>query len=259
MYTLTIRSVKNALALAVLWLAMTTLAAAETTSIKLGVSKGMNAELLLPDGPGPYPAILLLHTSGGLQAADLDYAKRLVEAGYVVAVPAFLDAYGIKAKTRQAAFTAYGQQIYDDLVAGLEQLRGNPKVNPKKLGALGFSNGGYFALWLAATGQVQVGISYYGALTGAGSDRTLERFQQAFSAGSSPVLILHGTDDSTVPVRKAVELEAILSAAKAPHDFHQYADAEHRFDRDRRAGNDAAAADAWSKSQEYLTRYLKGN
>lgn len=255
--TAKLKSLGVAVTTSVLWALFAVPALADSTSIKVGVNKNMDAQLMMPDGPGPYPAILLLHTSGGLQSGDLEYAKRLVTEGYVVLVPAFLDAYGIRAKTRQSTFTTSAQPIYADFVAGLELLRSNNKVNGRKLGAIGFSNGGYFALWLAATGQVQAGVSYYGAVTGAGTDRSLSRFQQTFTNTSSPVLIFHGTNDSTVPVMKAVELDAILTAAQTHHEFHQYADAEHRFDRDKGASNDAAAADAWQRTQAFLSKMLK--
>lgn len=241
----------------VLWAMCTVPALADSTTIKVGVNQNMSAQLMVPDGPGPYPAILLLHTSGGLQSGDLEYAKRLVADGYVVLVPAFLEAYGIQAKTRQLTFTTYAQPIYADFLASLEQLRTNRKVNGRKLGAVGFSNGSYFALWLAATGQVQAGVSYYGALSGGGTDKSLSRFQQVFNAKSEPVLILHGSSDSTVPVGKAIELDKMLADIPAPHEFYQYAGAEHRFDRDSSASNDAAALDAWQRTQAFLSKLLK--
>lgn len=248
---------KVAVATSILWALFTVPALADSITIKVGENKTMDAQWMMPDGPGPYPALLLLHTSSGLQSGDLEYAKRLVAEGYVVLVPAFLDAYGIKAKTRQSTFTTFAQPIYADFVASLELLRSNNKVNGKKLGAIGFSNGAYFALWLAATGQVQAGVSYYGALSGAGTDKSLNRFQQVFSATSNPVLVLHGTDDSTVPVGKALELANILAEKKTPHQFRQYDGAEHRFDRDRGASNDAAADDAWQRTLAFLSMLLK--
>lgn len=244
-------------AASVLWALSVVPALADSTTLKVGVNKNMDAHLMTPDGPGPYPAVLVLHTSGGLQSGDLEFAKRLVQEGYVALVPAFLDAYGIGQKTRQAAFTTHSQSIYADFIASLDLLRRNEKVNGKKLGAVGFSNGGYFALWLGATGQVQAGVSYYGAITGAGTDRSLSRFSQAFTNTSAPVLVLHGTNDSIVPVRSAIELDSILTAAQSPHEFHQYAGAEHRFDRDRGASNEAAAADAWRRTQAFLSKILK--
>lgn len=255
--TVQLKSLGALVAAGVLWALFVMPALADSTTIKVGVDKNMDAHLMTPDGPGPYPAILVLHTSGGLQSGDLEFAKRMVQEGYVVLVPAFLEAYGIRAKTRQATFTTYAQPIYADFVACVELLRRNEKVDGKKLGAIGFSNGGYFSLWLAATGQVQAGVSYYGALNGAGTDRSLSRFRQAFTNTSAPVLILHGTDDSTVPVRNAIELDSILTAAQSPHEFKQYPGAEHRFDRDGGANNDAAAADAWRRTQAFLSKILK--
>jgi carboxymethylenebutenolidase len=239
-----------------LWASLVVPALADSTMIKVGVNKTMNAHLLAPDGPGPYPAILLLHTSGGLQSGDLEYAKRLIVEGYVVLVPAFLEAYGIRPQTRQAAFTTYAQSIYADLRASLEMLRGAEKVNGKKLGAIGFSNGAFFALWLAATGDVQAAVSYYGAINGAGTDNSLSRFRNSFSHTSSAVLILHGASDSTVRVSYAIELEEILTAAGSPHEFYQYPGAEHRFDRDRYEGNEAAAQDAWQRTKVFLKKTL---
>lgn len=255
--TAKLKSLGVAAAASVLCMVVAAPALADSTTIKVGVNKNMDAQLMTPDGSGPYPAILLLHTSGGLQAGDLEYAKRLVTEGYVVLVPAFLDAYGIRAKTRQLAFTTFAQPIYADFVTSLELLRSNTKVDGRKVGAIGFSNGGYFALWLAAAGQVQAGVSYYGSVTGAGTDRALDRYRQAFTNTSSPVLVLHGTNDSTVPVLKAMELDAILTAAQTPHEFRQYAGAEHRFDRDRGDSNDTAAADARQRTQSFLNKILK--
>jgi len=257
--TAQLKSLGVAVAVSVLCAILAVPALADSLSIKVGVNKNMDAQLMTPDGPGPYPAILLLHTSGGLQSADLEYARHLVAEGYVVLVPAFLDAYGILARTRQLAFTTYAQPIYADFVVSLNSLRSNNKVNGRKIAAIGFSNGGYFALWLAATGQVQAGISYYGALTGAATDKSLSRFRQGFTNTSAPVLVLHGTDDSTVPVGKAIELDSILTAAQSSHEVRQYPGAEHRFDRAGGTGNEAAAADAWERTQAFLNKILNAD
>jgi len=230
---------------------------AETTQLLVGVHQNMHAVLIAPDGPGPYPGILLLHTSGGLKSADLDYAQQLAKLGYVTLVPSFLDAYGITARSRRETFLDDAQPIYADLVAALQTLQQQPKVAGRKLGAIGFSNGGYFAMWLAATGKVQAGVSYYGALSGAGTDRNLDHFHDIFTHDSSPVLILHGTDDDTVPARAAQHLDALLEAAGSPHELKLYEGAGHQFERmPGLAADDAAAADAWQRTQAFFARYL---
>jgi carboxymethylenebutenolidase len=230
---------------------------AESTTIKVGTNANMNATLITPDGPGPFPAVLVLHTSGGMEPADLAFATRLTTEGYVTLVPEFLAAYGISVQTRRSTFTTYAEPIYADFVATLDQLRAVPKVDGKRLGAIGFSNGGYFALWLAATNQIQAGVAYYGAVTGGGTDPGLSRFRQSFTAHSAPVLILHGTNDSTVPFEKASALDSFLTSISAPHEFHSYDGADHRFDRTYGDANSAAASDAWTRTLAFLNTDLK--
>jgi carboxymethylenebutenolidase len=245
------------LSAAIVWALLVQPALAGSKTIKTGANGKMRAVLMTPDGPGPYPAILVLHTSGGMQADDLDYAKRLVKEGFVVLVPYFLETYGIVAATKQDAFTTYADALYADFVASLDLLRQNEKVDGKKLGAVGFSNGGFFALWLAATGKVQAGVAYYGAVTGARTDMQLARFRGAFTASSSPVLILHGEADATVPIEKVRQLDQILTAAGSPHEFHEYPGAEHRFDRDGGKANKAAATAAWVRTIGFFDKTLK--
>ena len=229
-------------------------APAETSRITVGVNREIAATLIAPDGPGPFPAVLVLHTSGGLQDADIAFAQELSRKGYVCLVPEFLDAYGITAQKRRATFTTFATEIFEDFTAAAGTLRAHPKVAGGKVGAVGFSNGGYFAMWLAATGKIAAGVSYYGALSGAGSDTSLDRFREAFAAGSSPVLVLHGTQDSIVPIGRAKRLVGILRTARTTHEVRFYDGAGHRFERD--AGGEAAMEDAWTRTVAFLGRTL---
>jgi carboxymethylenebutenolidase len=230
---------------------------ADQTTVTVGVTQNMSAYLYTPDGNGPYPGILLLHTSGGLGSADIAFAQQLTSQGYVVLVPAFMAAYGITGRTRQATFTTFADPIYADFVSALDMLSHNPKVAGRKLGAIGFSNGGYFAMWLAATNKVQAGVAYYGALTGAATDRGLSRFRTVFTKDSAPVLILHGMADETVPVAAAENLGEIVKAAGSPYEIQLYDGASHEFERTGGGQNAAAAADAWPRTLAFFAKYLQ--
>ena len=235
--------------------------AGEPTSqaVRVGVHHNMEATLYTPDGPGPFPTLLLMHTSAGLTETDKGWCLKLAREGFICIVPAFLLAHGnLKGELRRLAFTQAAQEIYDDFVETIGELNRLPKARPGAVGAIGFSNGGYFALWLAATRQVKAGVSYYGALQGAGTDPQLTRFAKTFNAQSSPVLELAGQDDTTIGMKAVNRLEGILKTSGAPHEVKIYPDTEHDFDRtNMRPGNQAAAADAWPRTLAFFRRYLQ--
>ena len=112
-------------------------ARAGEASLTVGVKQNMTAALYTPEGPGPYPGILLLHTSGGLRDADTAYAKQLAGQNYVVLVPAFMAAYGITGRTRQLTFTSSAEPIYADFVAALDLLSHQLKLDDEQRAALG--------------------------------------------------------------------------------------------------------------------------
>lgn len=228
-------------------------------AMRVGVNHAMEATLYTPVGPGPYATILLLHTSAGLTETDRDWCAKLAREGFICIVPAFLLAHGnLKGELRKISFTTEAQPIFDDFVEIIGELNRLPKARPGATGAIGFSNGGYFALWLAAAQKVKAGVSYYGALNGAGTDPKLMRFQQAFTSQSAPVLELAGEDDTTIGKRPPHHLERILDEAHAPHLVVFYPDAEHDFDRSNsRPGNAAAAADAWRRTLEFFRTNLR--
>jgi carboxymethylenebutenolidase len=229
--------------------------AAESSQITVGTNRKIESTLYKPAGAGPFPAVLVLHTSGGLQAADLAYAAKLADEGYVCMVPDFFKAYGLHPNTRQQTFTAYAAPIYEDFVNAIDVLKKMPGVRGDATGAVGFSNGGYWAMLLAARKHVQAGVSYYGAFNGAGSDNTLEAMRSSFNENSSPVLVLHGVSDTTVNIRFAEMLASILRNAKVPNEVQLYQATGHSYDRS--GGNAEATADSWTRTLDFFGRTLK--
>ncbi len=249
-----IRALYRAALVTGLTVAATAVAGAETTQVKIGVDHNMLATVIAPEGPGPYPAVLVLHTSRNLGHYEFEYAQRLVDAGYVTLLPAFMDAYKISSGARYASFSTYRDRIYADLASGVDWLQTTPKVAGQKVGAVGFSNGGYWAVTLAATGKVAAGITYYGVLSGMeGGIR--DHFKEVVGANSSPILILHGEEDRDQKVQGARFLNRLLSRRGVPHETHIYPSTHHDFDRS--GENPAAAADAWQRTLAFFAMHLK--
>ncbi len=229
----------------------------EQTSISgLGSTKMVHAELFMPDGKGPFPAVLILHTSGGVKKYDIAYAQKLAQEGYACLIPYYFDAYSISYATRNWATTVYAENILSDFTAEIQYLKDQPKINKEKIGAVGFSMGGYWALILAGMKKVQAGVSYYGALSGGAINSEIRyHFEDVFNKHSSPVLILHGEDDMIVDVKFAQQLAGMLKGKFCTYELHIYPNARHRFDRGESL-HVPAARDSWSRTLSFLKKYL---
>ncbi|MBF0527851.1 MAG: dienelactone hydrolase family protein [Deltaproteobacteria bacterium] len=229
----------------------------EKTLNNLGISKKMKADWIMPDGKGPYPALLILHTSGGVQTADIDFARKLAGRGFACLIPYYFAAYGIKHGSRQEATTTYAEAIFNDLVNELEYLKQDSRIDKNRLGAVGFSMGGYWTAVLAAKGKVQAGVSYYGAYSGAGArEKMTYQFREIIDGHSSPLLIMHGENDQTVPVKTAQNLDTILTEQKIPHELKIYPSVDHGYDRSESKADPMAASDSWERTLKFLDKYL---
>lgn len=228
-----------------------------TTITGLGIKNNLKAEFNIPNGNGPFPAVVVLHPSNGVTDANLDYARMLTGKGYASIVPHYFEAHKINEASRGTALTTHAEEILADLVDVLENLKTNPKIDKNKLGAVGFSMGGYWAMVLAAKGYVQAGVSYYGVLSGVGNPNNMKyKFADIFNARSSPVLILHGENDTTQPVIGAHRLSAILERKNLPYEKQIYPYAGHHFD----SGKDqysAMAVDSWNRTLVFFDKYLQ--
>lgn len=240
----------------------------QVTLSGLGAGKRMKAELILPDGKGPFPAVLVLHTSGNMEGADIIFAKKLSREGFACLVPYYFDAYDISYNGRKQAFGKYAEPILEDFISEIEFLRSDGRVKASKVGAVGFSMGGYWSLVLAAKGEVQAGVSYYGAMTGTGRNMRFP-LEKMFTKASLPVLILHGALDDTIPVASAEEVVKAVEQSHTPYEVRIYDGAEHRFDRNTKMHRQQSmrgpgdtfdvevTKDSWNRTLNFFNKYLK--
>jgi carboxymethylenebutenolidase len=228
-------------------------------TITVGVRKNMEATLYTPNGSGPFPMVIVLHTSGGISSFDLSYCGALAKEGYICIAPAFLRAHAITNETRQLTFTKERAAIIEDFKEIIGELNQLPTAKKGAVGMVGFSNGGYFAALFAGSGGIKAGVSYYGTFTGAQSDPALKRMNVVFCRTAespqfqnapSPLLILAGENDGIIGAQVPRQLESILKACGRPYEIKMYPGVGHDFD--RLGGNPAAAADAWQRTLAFL-------
>jgi len=104
-----------------------------------------------PAGEGPFPAVVLMHTCGGLKGAPNAYMKQhaqeLLEAGHVVLV---IDSYGPRGFDNCAARAPSGSGGIADAYAALALLAAKPFVDGARIYQVGYSWGAFIPALLAS-------------------------------------------------------------------------------------------------------------
>jgi dienelactone hydrolase len=139
-------------------------------SLRLRPGERMNVWLLVPQGIGPFPAVVACHQTVpcgkdepvGLGGAftQLNYGPFLVGRGFVVLAAdsigagerydaARQSAYDFTEQERDPAWSALGQRLHDHRRA-VDYLQSLPFVDPQRIGAIGHSLGGESVTMLTA-------------------------------------------------------------------------------------------------------------
>lgn len=188
------------------------------------------------EGNGPFPAIVFLHGEGWRAGSRRDmrhFIEGVARTGYV----------GITVEYRLVPAARFPAQV-EDCKAAVRWLRANAeryRVDPGRIGAVGFSAGGHLASMLGVTGEnVQAVVSFFGPTDFSTRDwpRDLERevivpflggafadipnvYENAspvshVTKDAAPFLLFHGTRDELVPVDQSKRLAEKLRSVGVP-------------------------------------------
>ena len=211
----------------------------------------MQGYLTFPDGPGPYPGIVVIHEIFGLTDNIRNISRRFASEGYAALA---VDLFSNRGRVLCMMTILYGMMLkpiqngtVQDLRESLAYLRALLEVDPRRCGTIGFCMGGTFALQLAIADQNLKGASvFYGQ-----NPRPLEAVARA-----CPIVGSYPENDFTAQAARA--LEPVLEKHAIPHDIKIYPNARHAFFNDQGAAyNPEAAADSWQRTLSFFERYLK--
>jgi dienelactone hydrolase len=102
----------------------------------------LSGTLLVPNGPGPHPAAVLIQGSGRVpRTALLPLADPLARGGIAVLLH---DRRGVGESAGSFARATF-DQLADDALAGVRYLAGRPDIAPSQIGLVGSSLGGWVA------------------------------------------------------------------------------------------------------------------
>ncbi len=230
----------------------------------------LKADLYLPKGAGPFPAVVYIH-GGGWSGGDRTQLRR--QAAYL----AERGIAGMAIDYRLSGQAPYPAALEDCLAAvrWLREHAGKYRINPARLAAAGSSAGGHLAslLGLTATGADRlaavVALNPVLDLPGMGGRAEMvARFlggpceeKAAICREASPLyrihteappfFIAHGAADKTVPYSQAVAMTEKLKAAGVAVELLTGESAPHTF-----WGNPRWSAEVMRRMEEFLTRRL---
>jgi dipeptidyl aminopeptidase/acylaminoacyl peptidase len=214
--------------------------------------------LILPAGrtrdDGPFPMVTLIHGGPYDRYADsfmlgwYPSGQWLATAGYAVFLPNPRGGWGHGHEFAVRVAGAVGLDEWTDVCAGIDLLVADGVADPDRLGIGGWSHGGFMAAW--AVGRTDrfraavmgAGISDWGMLAATGE---LGPFESALGGSSgwegpgphrhdrlspisyastvrTPVLILHGENDTNVPLSQAEFFHRALRRFGVEHEYVVY-------------------------------------
>ena len=187
-------------------------------------------EKYYPDGSGPFPVVIALHTSGGFKSVK-HLIQRYVDDGFAVYAPDFFKRHGLTPRTRMETFSTYRENIEEELTEIVDLMKNDTKINKKNVFAVGFSNGGFWVGYLTGSSKVNAGVSHYGVWkANMGREITNPYPMRYFSKSSSPILALHGEEDGTQRMEFVEEAWDEVKDRGGRLETHVYSDADHAWD-----------------------------
>jgi carboxymethylenebutenolidase len=131
--------------------------------------KPTTLHLATPDEAAPQAGVIVLHPWWGRDADVLAYADRLAETGFAVAAPdLFAGQIATTIEDADRLSSTVNEDVADATVlAAVDELGGAIGDPSARIGAVGFSFGGAWALWLPAQRpEVRATVVYYGSIEG---------------------------------------------------------------------------------------------
>jgi dienelactone hydrolase len=211
-----------------------------------------------PVGNGPFPVVINLHTSGGPFGKGMTRrSEMLVANGFAVYEPDFFSRHNITHKTRVDTWTKYRKNIESELSEIVELAKQDSKVDSKNTFAVGWSNGGYWATYLAATKQVNAGASVYGVWQF--GDKLNGYPAKYVNQNSNPILALHGKKETVQRFNSVMPFIKKAQSQSSKVELKVYDNAGHSWDVPRAGMKDGYNQEVTEDANKRIVAFFKKN
>lgn len=203
----------------------------------LSVSSPLRMAIYKPTGDGPFPALVITHSCGGLRPEIREWTTEALARGYVVFVMDAFNQRGI----RQICFGPTPVTLprgTKDAFQALQHLERFPFVDRERIGLLGFSWGGMVGLLAGSKAYEELFsperrfsaiVSLYPIchLGAAGNRRAIDVLRPDHEGRA---LVLMGEQDREAPPSECLPRLQALKDKGVPIEWHLYPEATHCWD-----------------------------
>ncbi len=252
------------------WLKDYSLPQSEVVKWKSNDGTEVEGVLTKPVGYTSGKVPFLLNPHGGPTGASLNSWSGTVQVlasnGFAVLQPNFRGSTGKGLAFAQANKNTWGKGDFEDCMSGVDAMIAKGIADPDRLGAFGWSYGGYMTFWILTQTDRFKAVSPGAGLTNIYSmysQNDIQRYLRWFYSDKAPwdatdlywdrspmkyirnvktpTMIMHGQADTRVPIAQAQEFYMALKERNVPVEFvvypregHGFTEPRHNLDRVRR-------------------------
>ena len=224
--------------------------------------------LARPLGPGPYPAVVVIHHMPGYDEATKEITRTFAAHGYHALCPNLHHRAlpgGDPAEAARAQREAGGvpdEQCVGDLAGAAAVLRALTNANGR-IGVIGYCSGGRQAYLVACQLPFDAAVDCYGGRVAPTPDEMAQDPRRPVveltPSLSCPLLGLFGAEDANPSPEQVARIEDALRRHGKEYEFHTFENAGHAFfSVDRPAFRVEAAREGWERIWDFFGRHLAG-
>jgi dienelactone hydrolase len=195
--------------------------------------------LFLPPGSAKVPAVILMHGSGGIYRAMLEFWPKTFNAeGYAVFSLDTFAPRGVKSTAEDQSQVPFSADIAD-VFAALQLIATHPRVDSSRIAIMGFSRGGIATVRSAAeriiaSQKLPGGLRFaaHVPVYAGGCNGVFRLVAKPGVFSKSPMLWIHGDADDYTPIGPCKDYADKIGKAGTPVDFVALPGVRHKFDAD---------------------------
>jgi carboxymethylenebutenolidase len=228
-----------------------------SSELELPVGDGarMRAYAARPDGPGPFPGLIVFQEAFGVTPHIRSVADRFAAEGYLAvapelfhrtAPPGWSASYADFPSVAPHVQAVTEATLEADARAAWDWLAAQPETRPGAIGAIGYCLGGRASFVANVALPLKAAVSYYGG-------RIVPVLVRRAPELHAPMLFFWGGLDKHIPPEQTAAVGEELRKAGKPHISVQVSYADHGFFRDGSPSyQPEAARESWALTLAFL-------